>query len=464
VNILETKHFAQWTGGYWTSEAPSAVEGFNIDSRIVRPGQMFVAISTSSRDGHRYVEDAQSKGASAALVSRKVMDCPLPQLVVEDTQMALWAIAKAHRESYPGIVIGISGSCGKTSTKDLLAELFHPKSQKTPGNLNNHLGVPLTLTSLHGDSRYAVVEVGMNIPGEIEALSELIQPDYAIITGIAPVHLQGVGSLEGVAQEKSALAKVCSKLCVLPVECFRYAGFSDLDRPCLILGKPEASRPYPDGARFLDYSIKHDTETTHLEIGEANGAMVFRQARLSQGMARNRVLAIALALELGLGASQIQSRLDAMGASRLRGERIRVGELEIFVDCYNANPVSMRDALEFFQATTDPGQTRHYVLGGMKELGEYTEDYHRELGRSFRLRPNDHLLLTGKEMQAFVEGYQEAGRDDSRMVFFHDKEEAVRLLKGANGNVFIKGSRAYLLENIVHRLKEELFRKETTQC
>ena len=425
---------------------------------------MFVAIKSHTRDGHDFVGEAKEQGATAALVSKLQPQVDLPQLVVADTEKALRELAIQQRIEFSGTAIGITGSCGKTSTKEMLALLLGDGTLKTYGNFNNHLGVPLTLLRLRPDHKQAVVEVGMNAPGEIASLARILQPNYSIITTVAPVHLEGVRSLQGVAEEKSELVKATKKLSVLPVECFRFPAFASLKTPCLIVGKPEPGREYPASSRFIDFSFDQNPDSTDIVLRPKGGSVLsFTVGRTSNGMARNLVLSLALCLELGLDTHTLQSRLDEWQPSDMRCERDKLGELDLFIDCYNANPASMRDSLEYFNSTTPVETPRYYVIGGMKELGEYTEEYHRELGRSFKLRSNDRLYLTGDEVDGFLSGFRAAGREEEHVKVFKDPMEVVKELRHLEGAVFLKGSRSYALETIYHRLKE-IFRPVESTC
>jgi UDP-N-acetylmuramyl pentapeptide synthase len=180
-------------------------------------------------------------------------------------------------------------------------------------------------------------------------------------------------------------------------------------------------------------------------------------------MARNIVLSLALCLELGLDAHALQSRLDTWKSSDMRCERTTLGDLDFFIDCYNANPASMRDSLEYFNTTTPVERPRYYVVGGMKELGEYTEEYHRELGRSFKLRSIDRLYITGDEVAGFLSGFRAAGRDEDHVRVFKSTDEVIKELRPLEGSVFLKGSRSYALETIYHKLKE-LHRPVISSC
>ena len=452
---LSTQHFSEWTGGRWTHTPPNSIEDFCIDTRLLEPGQMFVALKTDTRDGHDFLASAKEQGASAAIVTKEAPHIKIPQLVVFSTERALRELAIQQRIEYSGTTIGVTGSCGKTSTKDLLAVLLGEDALKTHANFNNYLGVPLTVLRLRPVYSQAVVEVGMNATGEIASLARIVRPDYSIITTIAPVHLQGVQSLQGVANEKAELVKATRNLAILPVQCFRFPAFMQLTTPCMIAGKPEPGREYPDSSLFIDFNLDQKPNKTDIVLRYKEGRVLsFSVNRISNGMARNMVLSLLLCLELGLDTHDLQGRLDSWKSTGMRCERVRLGELDFFIDCYNANPASMRDSLEYFNSITPEDQPRYYVIGGMKELGEYTEEYHQELGRSFKLRSIDRLYLIGDEVGGFLSGFRDAGRDDEHVKVFKDHNEVVKELRHLEGFVFLKGSRSYVLETVYNKLRE----------
>ena len=196
---------AAWAEGRWTVAPDAAVTGFGTDTRALRAGDVFVAVRTERRDGHDFLGAARAQGAAAALVGRPV-DADLPQLVVDDPLAALRRVAARWRARFKGQVVGVTGSVGKTSTKELLAALLGAEAFVTEANLNNTIGVPLMLLRVEpARHRFAVIEAGMSLPGELAVSAAVLRPDLAIVTNVAPVHLEGVGSLAGVAREKASL-------------------------------------------------------------------------------------------------------------------------------------------------------------------------------------------------------------------------------------------------------------------
>jgi UDP-N-acetylmuramoyl-tripeptide--D-alanyl-D-alanine ligase len=444
---------AAWSRGRWTAVPAVPITGFTNDTRALQPGQLFVALKSDRRDGHDYLVAALEAGAAGALVSRADPGLALPQLVVADPLAAFQTIAREHRRAFPGPVIGISGSAGKTSTKDLVALLLGgaPAVLATEGNLNNHLGVPLTLTRLDpAVHRFAVVEAGISVPGEMKRLAGLIEPDLAIITLVAPAHLEELGDLESVAREKAELpaASRAAGIAVFPRQCAQFKAFHDLAVRTMVVEPAEVVRPAEPPKDKVFFAITQRDETTALAIAYGPPPpLIFTLRRVSTGMAQNAVLAICAALWLGVPPEVIQQRLAAWQPAPWRGELRREGGRLLYVDCYNANPASMADALETFVALAPPGQPRAYVLGCMEELGPNAAEYHRALGRTIHLRPGDRLFVVGDQAGAVREGLLENGNAAAQIAVAAEAASVREFLAGFAGAVFLKGSRRYQLEN-----------------
>jgi UDP-N-acetylmuramoyl-tripeptide--D-alanyl-D-alanine ligase len=456
---------ATWTGGTWSTFPASAVTGFNQDTRTLGAGQVFVALKTDKRDGHGFLGEAKARGAAAALVSHAVPRESIPQLVVDDPLTAFQRIAREHRREFHGTVVGVTGSVGKTSTKDLLAVLLGgagPVSDRpgqpetgptggpvlaTTGNLNNHIGVPLTLTridpALH---RAAVVEAGINSPGEMMPLADMIEPDHAIVTLVAPAHLEKLASLEGVAAEKVTLLLGVrrSGLQVFPVSCWKHLAFHDLANPLILV--PENEGMTRVNGRTVKFNVFHRPERTELRL---DGRRTFILRRVSSGMAQNTALALALASELGVDDATLQARLETWTPSKWRGELRRSGEATVYCDFYNANPASMADAIDAFNGSVRSELPRLYVIGCMEELGDESAEYHRQFGRTLLLRPGDHLLAIGGQAAALREGLLENGNDPAQVGVINDLAPVRERLAGFAGAVFLKGSRRYQLETVL---------------
>ncbi|MDF9826001.1 UDP-N-acetylmuramoyl-tripeptide--D-alanyl-D-alanine ligase [Ereboglobus sp. PH5-10] len=417
---------AHWTAGHWTVAPGRAFFGFSNDTRTLRPGEIFVALRTPSRDGHDYLDAAKTAGATAAIVSCANPAIDLPQLVVADPLAAFQKIAAAHRAACQAagvVVIGISGSNGKTSTKNLLADILRAahgadRALATEGNLNNHIGVPLTLTRIDpARHKYAVVEAGISAPGEMETLATIIAPDHAIITMIAPAHTEHLGNLETTAREKAVLLQHvrANGARIFPPACLKYPTFTALPSPAPISAlQPFSLSAFP-----------------------------------SSGMQQNTALAITLAKRLGVSDFQIQTALDAWRPSKWRGEIVRDSSGRLFyLDLYNANPASMSDALDAFVRVAPPELPRLYIIGGMEELGPESPRHHRELGEQLaallRDRPGDELILIGAHAPDIAAG---VSKPEHARIQTTDTAAAAQRIAAFQGAVFMKGSRRNALEN-----------------
>ena len=444
---------AVWTGGRWSSQPGAPLTGFSADSRRLAPGQVFVALKTSKRDGHAYLAEALKAGASAAYTSRIVGGVDLPQLVVRDPLEALQTTAREHRKGFKGTVIGITGSAGKTSTKELLSALLGGESGRTlstEGNLNNHIGVALTLTridpSLH---RFAVVEAGISGPGEMGVLARMIQPDAVIVTLLAPAHLEGLGGVEGVAREKAVLAVSVGEkgTCIFPSSCRKFAAFRDIPAQQSLVVEPVSDLDAATRVRgTVPFSVVHSWDHTRICICVGGRSSEFTVQRVTDGMAQNVALAICAAVKLGIERGQIRDRLLDWRPAPLRGEwRVSEGR-RLYLDCYNANPASMADALSAFMAVAPQSEPRLFILGCMEELGPDAPRYHSDLGRSLRLGKEDLVVAVGGLAEAIREGALEAGADPDQVTVSGSIDPLIERLSTFKGAVFIKGSRRHQLE------------------
>ena len=443
--LFAADKMAAWTGGRWTRIPSGGLAGFTQDTRQLSAGQIFVALKTDKRDGHDFLEEARGRQASAALVSREVAS-ELPQLVVADPLAAFQRIAREHRREFHGTVVGVTGSVGKTSTKDLLALLLggKPDVLSTEGNLNNHIGVPLTLTKLEANvHRSAVVEAGISEPGEMASLAEMIEPDHAIVTLVAPAHLEKLGSVQGVAWEKAVLpgAVRTGGWQVFPASCLPYEAFQTLKNPLVLV--PENEGMTKIAGRSVKFNVFHRPDRTELTL---DGKRRFILRRVSSGMAQNAALALTLASELGVADATLQARVENWQPSKWRGELRQVGAATVYCDFYNANPASMTDAIDAFNRALADDQPRIYVLGCMEELGASSAEYHQQLGRAMHLRRGDFIFVIGNQAAALREGLLENGNDPAQLAVITDLAPVRDRLAGFNGAVFLKGSRRYQLE------------------
>jgi UDP-N-acetylmuramoyl-tripeptide--D-alanyl-D-alanine ligase len=444
---------ATWTDGQWTVTPVAPLPGFAADTRTMRPGQVFVALKTEKRDGHLFLADAQNAGAGAALVAKPDLSLKLPQLVVRDPLAALQTIAREHRRAFRGKVIGISGSAGKTSTKDLLALLLGGGPDgvlATEGNLNNHIGVPLTLTRLDpARHAFAVIEAGVSGPGEMLPLAEMIEPDVAIITLVAAAHTQALGGLEGVAHEKARLPRAVRTggVTLFPKACLQFTAFQDLFVNQLVLERSTILRPATKPRHTIHFNVLQRPDETAIVIAYGPPSPVmFKMRRVTDGMAQNAALALTAALAVGIPPEALRGRLAAWNPGKLRGEIRREDGRLLYLDCYNANPASMADALATFAAIAPPAEPRLFILGCMEELGVEAPGHHYRLGLRLPLRDGDRLMVIGTYADEVCRGVLEQGNFARQIQICSTLEPMAAEIAEWRGAVFIKGSRRYQLE------------------
>lgn len=479
MSIFSASQLAAWTDGTWTPQAPERVTGFHFDSRQIVPGDLFVALRSERRDGHDFVAAAADQGAAAALVSR-VMPHPLPQLVVHDPLTALHAIARAHRAAWPHPVVGITGSVGKTSTKDLLAHLLgRETTAATPGNFNNHLGVPLSILQAEPDVHQALVlEAGTNSPGEIAQLAELIQPQVAIVTSVGPAHLDRLHDLAGVAAEKAALlqAATAPELAIFPAELTTYQPFQHIS--CHAWPVYQGDGPAEAG-RVVYQTTKLETGTSETDrqvsvyqpqpapSDAAVGLTIWLPPEVvpggepvratfhscSEGMARNAALAVAAAARLGVSPKTIAKRLQSWRPLQDRGSWREQGGRSYYVDCYNANPKSFVDSLQaFHQHCSAP--PRVFVLGAMFELGAERARWHRWVAERIPAHAGDRIILVGEGSDAYLPGLLAFQRSGVMVTQVATAEAASELLKASDAPVYLKGGHASRLEVLAPKAEE----------
>ncbi len=440
------------TGGR-IAGSDAAFAGVSIDSRTVERGQLFFALRGERFDGHAFVAAAAARGAAAAVVER-ALEGGLPQLVVPDVQAALTALAAEWRRKSAALVIGVGGSNGKTTTKELLAGIMTGAGPtlSTRGNLNNHIGVPLTLLRLEPSHRYAVVEMGANHRGEIAALAAIAKPSIALVTNAGDEHLEGFGDLAGVAHAEGEMFEA------LPAD---GTAIINADDPFHGLWRTLAG-----SARTLGFGIESKADARasaiHGRIEKGSFATVFtmtlagEQARVRLGLAgRHNVLnalgAAAAAHAAGVGLPAIVAGLERMQpvGGRLQLKPGPRGSW-LIDDSYNANPSSVRAGIDVLCSL--PGE--HWlVLGEMGELGAATESSHIGVGDYARRAGITRVFAMGDAARHAVAAY------GNRAHWYADAESlaaAVAAELDAGVTVLVKGSRVNRLERVVERLSQPL--------
>ncbi len=438
-----------------------AFPGISHDSRQLIAGGLYVAIKGERLDGHDFVDQAFASGASAAVVSSeyaaRCTEQSRPLLVVADTRRALLDMASGYRRTLNGVVIGITGSVGKTTVKEMVAGVLSRKGRvvRTPGNWNNDLGLPLSILSMSPDDDYGVFEAGISHPGEMALLAGVLQPDWAVMTLVGAAHIGFFDSEEQIADEKAELFHALSS---------EGTAVIDVDQRWADRILSHAS------CRHLTVSSKgrKDTDYSIVEIGSRYALCMYDKASnrtLSCTMPlpgrhimQNALLALSVGLSLGVDRDEACASVASFKPVGMRWQVEPVAGVQFVNDAYNANPMSMRAALAAFAEWPVRGK-KWIVLGGMRELGASEQLEHMQLGFSLAKGPWQGLVTVGELGDRIAEGAEKAGMPARRICRCMDVREAACTLiaKGiAEGDaVLLKASRSEQLESVLALVREQ---------
>jgi len=445
---VKLRDILEATGGRLKrGDLKDAVGGFSVDSRTIKGGECFVAVKGERCDGHSFVKEAFKKGAKAAIVSGEIQDTSsgIRNIVqVKNTRHALGGLARMRRESSKVKVIGVTGSNGKTTTKDMITYILNKESKvlSTPGTENNSIGVPLTLLRLK-DEEYCVLEMGMNHFGEIDYLGNIVKPEIGIITNIGPSHIEGLGDTDGVFMAKTELLKHMKEGSTLIVN-GDDPYLSKIKRHSLKLirfglGKDNDIRAtkVAAGQKGLSFSI-NDNYSIHLGL-------------LGRHNIYNALASISCAKALGVDEKVIRSALKEFKGVSSRLELKKLGGVRIMDDVYNANPQSLKVALEALAAYRTKGR-KILVSGDMHELGSMSRHFHRLTALMAREFGVDILVTVGERSHDTYLAAKEKGRSQNSLWHFEGPEEAGKFLGriAEKGDVVLfKGSRAARMEEAI---------------
>ncbi|MCE7791299.1 UDP-N-acetylmuramoyl-tripeptide--D-alanyl-D-alanine ligase [Salipaludibacillus sp. CUR1] len=444
---------AAWVNGEVSGQGAASLEiaGVSKDTRTIREGNLYIPIAGENFNGHAFVRDAAGKGAAGSLWQKDQPNPPadLPLILVEDTLQALQDLASSYLASLPAKVIGITGSNGKTTTKDMVASVLATtyKVQKTEGNYNNHIGLPLTILSLEEDTEMAVLEMGMSGRGEIDLLSRIAKPEAAIITNIGESHLQDLGSREGISEAKFEITSGLRENGTLVI---------DGDEP--LLTEKVVNSPFHvitfGGAETNDYfpvKIEQKSDGTFFTTNREDGAEFFIPV-LGKHNINNALAVIAVAQKFGVAVSDIKKGLEKLKITGMRTELIEGnGGVTLINDAYNASPTSMRAAVELLQDLKGY-KKKIVVLSDMLELGAEEETFHFETGKDIDPDKIDYVFTFGVLGKKIAEGAKVKFQD--HCVFaYEDKQALIAKLKEVvekEDIVLVKGSRGMKLEEVVN--------------
>jgi UDP-N-acetylmuramoyl-tripeptide--D-alanyl-D-alanine ligase len=425
--------------------APAPIAGWSVDSRTISAGEFFFALRGPAHDGHDYVEAAFGRGAVGALVERP-FEGRTSALVVPDVQQGLEKLAAWARCQWDGQVVAVTGSAGKTTTKEIVAQLLSAAMTvgKTVGNLNNHVGLPLSILRLPPDARAAVLEIGMNPAGEIRRLAAIARPSVGIVTNVGLAHAEFFDSPEGVALAKRELIEALPKdgTAVLNADDPRVVRFREVHPGPVITYaieneadvRPERIDFTPEGVRF------------------SLSAVEFESCLAGRHNAMNILAGIAAARAFGIQPERLRDAVRALAPGKMRGERFTHAGVTILNDCYNSNPEAARSMLDVLRAT--PARRRIAVLGEMLELGRWSEPLHRDIGAYVAQCGIDVLVgIRGAACHMADEAVR-SGMAAGAAFFFEDPVEAGEFLRGAareGDAVLFKGSRGTHVERALER-------------
>lgn len=457
---LPLARIAQLTGGKLIQGNPEAlILSYTFDSRNVFPGALFFSLK-GLRDGHEFVHDAYKKGAVAACVSKEIKGLP-PEfglILVDNTLKALQTLAARVLVESRVKVVGITGSIGKTSTKEFTAKLLSTRFKvlKSPRNFNNQIGLSISILSMESSHQIAVLEMGMSRAGEIKALTEIAPPDVAVLTGIAPVHLEFFASLEDIALAKKEVldGAKAGALAVLN-------GDDPLVR--------KIADSYPKG-QIIFFGTKKNcpVRAEYLEHQGLQGIrfkLVYGQEKaevavpfLNEGLVFNLLAACAVAFSFDLKLEEILPALSELPTIEHRGQLFELKDgVKIYDDSYNSNPVALSGVLKSLSQI--PARRKIAILGDMLELGDKELNFHREIGKKIPEYGWEVLITVGPKAKHLAEGAVDNGFNHDQIFSFVDADEAKNWLKSfiqAGDFLLIKGSRGLALDRIVQFLQNEM--------
>lgn len=437
--------------------------GVSTDSRTTRPGDCFFAIPGENFDGHDYVNDAFAKGAVCAVVSK---DIPLgkptdkPILKVEDTIKALGDFAGEYRRRAGFKVIAITGSAGKTTTKQIAYQALSQRFRvyQSPRSFNNKIGLPLTLLGAEPEDQIVIAELGSNHPGEIACLTRIAAPNIAVVTNVHLAHLEGFGNLQTIIQEKLSISEGLMPDGVLIIN----ADFDRLVSACRAKGTKFITFGKSDEADYQARNINYEASASRFTIDSTEVHLPVP----GPGNLENALAAWSVCSQLGLAIDDFAKAVKTLSPPSMRAELLQIGTLTVLNDCYNANPASMRNALDILAGLDPTGNRRLvFICGDMAELGQQTEHLHTELGNSIAQAKVGLLVAVGKFAKITAEAAKTIAEHNPgfrevrplQIKCFEDTISACNNLHEFTKDydiILVKGSRTAKLEMVVEKLKK----------
>ena len=437
-----------------TKEISRVTTGVSIDSRTTKLGDCFFAIPGENFDGHDFVSDAFAKGAVCAVVSKKLDEEKFADrclLKVEDTVKALGDFARQYRREIGFKVVAITGSVGKTTTKQIAYHALQRRFSvhQSPRSFNNKIGLPLTLLGADLQEAIVIAELGSNHPGEIAYLTRIAAPDIAVVINVHPSHLEGFGDLKTIIQEKLSISEGLQPNGTLIIN----ADFDNLVSACRAKGIGFITFGRSDSADYKASDFRFDGSASRFTIGGKEIELPLA----GPGNIENALAAWAICSRLGLTLDDFARALRTLPPVSMRAELLQVGTLTVLNDCYNANPASMRNALDILTTLDSTGKRRLvFICGDMAELGQQTKRLHAELGASIARAKVQVLLAVGKFAKIAADAARKNAAYELQIKCFEDTLSACNNLHEFIKDydiILVKGSRISKLEMVVEKLK-----------
>lgn len=453
MKSLPLSVLARILGSTPTEGCDVSITGVSTDTRTIQKGDCFFAIAGENFDGHNYVREAFAKGAACAVVERPVEGAG-PVVEVPDAIRALGDLARAYRRMNPFKVAALTGSVGKTSTRQIVHHVLgqHFRVHQASKSFNNNIGLPLTLLGAQPETQIIVAELGANHPGEIAYLTRIAQPDVALVTNAHPAHLEGFGDLATIVGEKLSIAEGLSPTGVLIIN----GDIEPLVAACRSKGRPFRTFGKSDGVDYRAQQIVCAALSSTFTIA---GTQI-RLPLPGPGNVENALAAWAICDQFGVTLDAFAQAVATLSGVSMRAETLRVGSLTVLNDCYNANPASMKNALAMLhnlRAADDANRGRRlvFICGAMAELGSQTQTLHADLGRAVAEAGVDLLVTVGAPPQTTARVAKETARHNLQTITFDDTLSVCNAMQefvAPDDIILVKGSRTARLERVVERL------------
>jgi len=450
--MIHLSQISSVVNGQLNQQRDVIFNGVSINTRTDCEQCLFIALKGKNFDAHDFISQAEQAGSSALMLEREV-ETRLPSILVDDTHQALTDLATWWRQQFTIPLIGVTGSVGKTSVKEMLGSIFAQLGQGvvTQGNLNNEIGVPLTLMRLDQGAQYAIVEMGMNHAGEISRITATAKPTIALINNAAAAHLEGLGSIEAVAKAKGEI----------------FEGLSD--DGVAIINNDDVYAPLwkelAAGHRIITFALESDADVTAsyqvngstllVSVDAMGKRLGMRLSAIGEHNVRNALAAIAASLAANVSIENIQAGLEAYRPISGRLNLTQVGAAQLIDDTYNANPLSMLAAIKVL--VQYPNNT--LIVGDMAELGNTAQEEHRKLGQSAAEYGVERILACGEYANLVIDEFKQFKPDNSHLCHaFTEQNDLIDYLtqQVTGGTILVKGSRSAKMEHVVSALNKSL--------